>query len=108
IGHSNHEHLADECHPLTQAYYALEEAKTRPIPSTVKYTALMEASISRKHRLGVLLKMAIAEQRLHVEYQPIYDVVQNRVVKFEALARWTENGEVISPFEFIPIAEELG
>lgn len=108
IGHSNHEHLADECHPLTQAYYALDEAKTRPIPSTVKYTALMEASISRKHRLGVLLKMAIAEQRLHVEYQPIYDVVQNRVVKFEALARWTENGEVISPFEFIPIAEELG
>ncbi|UUM31741.1 putative bifunctional diguanylate cyclase/phosphodiesterase [Vibrio japonicus] len=108
IGHSNHEYSAAECHPLTQAYYALDKAKKRPVPSTIKYSALMEQSISRKHKLGVLLKMAIAEKRLHVEYQPIFDIQENRVVKFEALARWTENGEVISPFEFIPIAEELG
>lgn len=108
IGHSNPEYSAAQCHPLSQAYYALDKAKTRPAPSTVKYSSLMEERISRKHKLGVLLKMAIVEKRLHVEYQPIFDVQQSRVVKFEALARWTENGEVISPFEFIPIAEELG
>ncbi|NVJ56824.1 MAG: EAL domain-containing protein, partial [Vibrionaceae bacterium] len=68
----------------------------------------LEESISRKHRLSVLLKHAIAEKRIHVEYQPIYDLDNNRVVKYEALARWVEDGESISPFEFIPIAEELG
>lgn len=108
IGHSNPEQKTSNTHPLTQAYYALDEAKTKPVPSTVMYCYPLEESISRKHRLSVLLKHAIAEKRIHVEYQPIYDLDNNRVVKYEALARWVEDGESISPFEFIPIAEELG
>lgn len=108
IGHSNPEQQTSSTHPLTQAYYALDEAKTKPVPSTIMYCYPLEESISRKHRLSVLLKHAIAEKRIHVEYQPIYDLHNNKVVKYEALARWVEDGESISPFEFIPIAEELG
>lgn len=42
-------------------------------------------------------------------YQPIVDLTNNRIQKAEALIRWIhpEKG-VISPIEFIPIAEETG
>lgn len=55
-----------------------------------------------------MLKQALDEERLHVEYQPIYDLQTRTIVKFEALARWVEGNQNISPFEFIPVAEELG
>jgi len=95
-------------HPLTKAYYALEKAKSQLTPGTVKYSDYLEQCVERKHQLGVMLKKALDEERLHVEYQPIYDVHNRTIVKFEALARWVEDNQNISPFEFIPIAEELG
>ena len=41
-------------------------------------------------------------------YQPIVNQVQNEVIGFELLLRWQNNGEMISPGIFIPIAEEIG
>jgi sensor c-di-GMP phosphodiesterase-like protein len=32
----------------------------------------------------------------------------NRIIGFEALARWRGEGESLSPEEFIPLAEETG
>ncbi|OLQ85917.1 diguanylate cyclase [Vibrio panuliri] len=108
MGYAMPEDMANSTHLMAKAYYALDTAKSQPHPSTVRYSIFLEKNIGRKETLGIKLKQAIDEARLHVEYQPIYDLVQNKVVKFEALARWTESDEVISPFEFIPIAEEFG
>jgi EAL domain-containing protein (putative c-di-GMP-specific phosphodiesterase class I) len=42
-------------------------------------------------------------------HQPIIDIDLGDVVGFEALMRWTrEDGSIVSPAEFIPIAEETG
>ena len=55
------------------------------------------------------LRWADFERELSLVFQPIVDVVANRVTSFEALARWTSPtlGRV-SPADFIPLAERLG
>ncbi|WP_414754315.1 EAL domain-containing protein [Anabaena sp. CCY 9910] len=55
------------------------------------------------------LRWAIARQELYVVYQPIVSVATGKITGFEALVRWEhpERG-LISPVEFIPVAEETG
>ncbi|MDQ3632981.1 MAG: EAL domain-containing protein [Acidobacteriota bacterium] len=55
------------------------------------------------------LRRAVENGDLNVFYQPIYSLSEEKVVGFEALARWDHpvSGE-ISPDKFIPIAEEIG
>ncbi|WNO54325.1 EAL domain-containing protein [Stakelama saccharophila] len=55
------------------------------------------------------LRTALAQNQLHVAYQPVVSTKTTRIVGFEALVRWThpERG-AISPAEFIPIAEDCG
>lgn len=52
---------------------------------------------------------ALAEDRVEVFYQPIYSIKEERYVSCEALARIRRtDGSLVSPGEFIPIAEETG
>jgi len=53
------------------------------------------------------LRNAVENQSIKVNFQPIYSTHEEKVVGYEALARWhcAEFGEV-SPNEFIPIAEK--
>lgn len=52
---------------------------------------------------------AIAEDRVEVFYQPIYSLGEERYISCEALARIRRtDGSLLSPGEFIPIAEETG
>ena len=55
------------------------------------------------------LSGALDAEQLELHYQPIVDVCSRQVVGFEALLRWRhpERG-LISPLEFIPLAEETG
>ncbi|MEL7291066.1 MAG: EAL domain-containing protein [Pseudomonadota bacterium] len=97
-----------DTHPLNQAYYALIEAKNAPLTATIEYSVPLEHKIARRHDLSRKLKKAIDEKRIDVAYQTIYDLDTNSIVEMEALARWSEDNEVIPPFEFISIAEEFG
>ncbi|MBD2308123.1 EAL domain-containing protein [Chroococcidiopsis sp. FACHB-1243] len=55
------------------------------------------------------LRRAINNQELHLHYQPIVSLVNQKIVGFEALVRWQHPQRgAISPAEFIPIAEETG
>jgi diguanylate cyclase (GGDEF)-like protein len=55
------------------------------------------------------LERAVERGEIDVAYQPIVRLDSGEVVAFEALARWThpERG-VVSPMEFVPIAEDTG
>jgi EAL domain-containing protein (putative c-di-GMP-specific phosphodiesterase class I) len=48
-------------------------------------------------------------QQFQIHYQPIMEIASGRLIAFEALLRWQhpERG-LISPMEFIPLAEETG
>ncbi|MBT8143749.1 MAG: EAL domain-containing protein [Gammaproteobacteria bacterium] len=60
-------------------------------------------------RLDSMLHEALEQRQLHVEYQPILDVAESRVVGAEALLRWNHPEEgLISPAEFVPVAEKTG
>jgi EAL domain-containing protein (putative c-di-GMP-specific phosphodiesterase class I) len=55
------------------------------------------------------LRVALRENRLRLNYQPVVNIDTGRPVAFEALARWrhAERGDV-PPADFIPLAEEIG
>ena len=64
-----------------------------------------------RHRLGLAgeLREALAHGRIWVQYQPIVELTTGHCMGAEALARWTrDNGEIVPPDVFIPIAEKEG
>lgn len=55
------------------------------------------------------LQRALSRRQLCLHYQPIVDIKNNRCVGAEALLRWPGcDGPVMSPAEFIPLAENEG
>lgn len=70
--------------------------------------SLQEAAHSRL-RLINDLRAAIAAHQFSVCYQPIVDLVTGEIYKAEALIRWQHPDRgLVSPSEFIPLAEETG
>jgi diguanylate cyclase (GGDEF)-like protein len=69
----------------------------------------MRASAQARWQLENDLRQAIEKQELQLYYQPIVALGSNRLEGFEALLRWQHPCRgLISPTEFIPIAEETG
>lgn len=58
--------------------------------------------------LETALRRAIENGAMNLAYQPICDLGSGRIVSFEALARWTDEGVEHAPVDFIPVAEESG
>lgn len=72
-----------------------------------RVTLFKNSMLESMHMQG-RLKEAIEKEELVVYYQPIYDLALNRIVSAEALVRWIKDGEVITPYHFIPLAKEIG
>ena len=72
------------------------------------YDAGLANAVARRNFVENALREALAHDDLDLAYQPQIDMRTGETVGFEALARWTHEGEFISPGEFIPIAEETG
>jgi diguanylate cyclase (GGDEF)-like protein/PAS domain S-box-containing protein len=73
------------------------------------FAAQMNVAASRFFTLEQQLRAAIDAHQLRLHYQPLIDLEQHVVCGMEALLRWQdpERG-MISPAEFIPVAEEAG
>ncbi len=70
--------------------------------------ALQEAALNRV-RLANDLRAALQDEQFHLVYQPIVSLQDGSVHKAEALIRWDHPVRgMISPVEFIPIAEATG
>jgi EAL domain-containing protein (putative c-di-GMP-specific phosphodiesterase class I)/CheY-like chemotaxis protein len=61
-----------------------------------------------KFKLEPKLKQALNEKKLVMYYQPIVLGATGEIKTFEALIRWPTDNGMISPGEFIPLAEETG
>jgi len=69
----------------------------------------MDARVRARRILEMDLRQAISDGAFEVHYQPCVNLRDNKITGCEALLRWrhSERG-MISPAEFIPIAEETG
>lgn len=73
------------------------------------YDQHMNIEMQRKLALNGHLYQAVATNKIDIFYQPIIDIQSKKIIAAEALLRWTdERLGVISPAEFIPIAEKNG
>lgn len=69
-------------------------------------------SMNQKAKLRLVkesqLKQALINKEFVNFYQPIVDAKTSKVVGFELLLRWMSKDGMVSPMEFIPLAEEIG
>ncbi|WP_232476376.1 MULTISPECIES: bifunctional diguanylate cyclase/phosphodiesterase [unclassified Acidovorax] len=73
------------------------------------FTPEMQAHSSRALALGNALKQALPRGELHLVYQPQVSLHDGHIIGAEALLRWTHpQWGVVSPAEFIPLAEANG
>jgi diguanylate cyclase (GGDEF)-like protein len=94
---------------LRNAGMALRKAQSVGGDQTCAFTAEMRQSMHRKQILETELRKALALRQFSLVYQPQYQIKQRHLVGFEALLRWKHPDlGVVSPGEFIPLAEELG
>lgn len=69
----------------------------------------IEHALYARHMLERHMRAAVAEGDFEVHYQPKIDLASQQVVGVEALVRWRrQDGSLISPAQFIPLAEETG
>jgi diguanylate cyclase (GGDEF)-like protein len=110
IGLSIYPYDGEDTHTLLKnAGAALYRAKQEGGDCYQFYAADMNASTLRRLRLENNLRQASEREEFAVYYQPQVEVATGKLVGLEALVRWQhpEQG-LISPAEFIPLAEETG
>ena len=95
---------ADEV--LRNAQFALKNAKQNG--TTQVYEPTQAQEVRRRFSIETELRVAIEAGQLELAYQPLIELSTGHVAGFEALARWTLDGEPVTPSEFIPVAEESG
>ncbi|HEX5240941.1 MAG TPA: EAL domain-containing protein, partial [Candidatus Limnocylindrales bacterium] len=92
---------------LQEAEIALVEAKADPIRRLVLFDPLRSKHALERIDVETELRLALQRDELAVHYQPIIDLRTDRIVGFEALARWRHPTRgLVLPVDFIALAEE--
>ncbi|MGJ3647849.1 putative bifunctional diguanylate cyclase/phosphodiesterase [Sphingomonas sp. GlSt437] len=69
----------------------------------------LDAAARKRRQMELDLREALRLGQFRLNYQPIYDLKNNRIGGFEALLRWQHPVRgAIAPVDFIPVAEETG
>lgn len=94
---------------MRRADRALYRAKAEGVSTIRFFEPQMDANMERRMAMEKGLRAALAAKAIVPHYQPLVSLEDNRIIGFEALARWdsAEFGQV-APEVFIPIAEECG
>lgn len=94
---------------LRNADSALFKAKSAGRDGYALYTEELTAHAQQRVEIASELRRALAQQELRVHYQPVHDLTSSRLIGVEALVRWEHPVRgLISPAEFIPVAERTG
>jgi diguanylate cyclase (GGDEF)-like protein len=68
----------------------------------------MDASLQTRIALEKTLRDAVLHERFILHYQPLFEISGQRLIGFEALIRLpAEDGTLIPPLTFIPVAEDM-
>lgn len=102
-------HAADAAGLVLAADTAMYEAKRLGKNTFAVFRQDMHHDAAHRMRIESELREAVARNQLRLLYQPIVELATQRMVGVEALLRW-EHPQLgmVSPVEFIPIAETSG
>lgn len=88
---------------------AMYHAKDRGRAHHQYYTPALNAAVQRRMSIEAALRQALPREEFILHYQPQVEISSGRIVAVEALIRWMQPSRgLVSPLEFIPIAEETG
>jgi len=109
VGYSSYEYgISSIQKSYQQATIALSYARKDSSVRSIGYTDELDQIIRREEYLKELLKNAVKNRGFELYFQPQVNIIHNKVIGVEALARWKEdNIGHIGPYEFIPLVEEL-
>lgn len=94
---------------LKNADAAMYDAKQKGENNFKFFTPRLHKQISEKVTLESKLRKALENNQFKLVYQPQMDSYTNQIIGIESLIRWEHpDMGTISPFEFIPLAEETG
>jgi diguanylate cyclase (GGDEF)-like protein len=94
---------------LRNADIALYQAKSEGRGTWRWFEAKMEASAQARRALEFDLRNATESEAFELYYQPLFNLKTRRIEACEALLRWPHHERgMVSPAEFIPVAEEMG
>ena len=94
---------------LRHADTAMYRAKDAGRNCLAVYDESMHERVAHRLSVETALYRALDRRELRLFHQPILDLESGDVVGFEALMRWQQaDGTMVSPAEFIPIAEDTG
>lgn len=94
---------------LKSADLALYRAKADGRNCTRFFKPEMDAELRKRIQLEGLIRDALLNDGFELHYQPLYKMSDRSLIGFEALVRMhAEDGSLIPPMEFIPLAENLG
>ncbi len=94
---------------IQRADAAMYDAKAHDRNNARFYSRALSDEARARLEMEGSLRSALAQNQLEVFYQPKIDTVTHAVTGAEALLRWRlPDGTMISPADFIPVAEETG
>ncbi|MBT8767424.1 putative bifunctional diguanylate cyclase/phosphodiesterase [Metapseudomonas boanensis] len=95
---------------LQAADLALYRAKEAGKAQFARYSAELQETARQRLDLHNALAQALARKEFELHYQPICRIDGERpvVTAVEALLRWRQDGQPVSPLQFIPALEESG
>ncbi|WP_394235077.1 EAL domain-containing protein [Niallia oryzisoli] len=100
----------ESTHPLMKkTYFALQQSKGKGESNYQLFLTKKSERIYKQFILKNGLQEALERKEFFLVYQPKIETKTNKIIGAEALMRWNhpELG-VVSPYEFIPLAEEDG
>lgn len=93
---------------LKSADLALYKAKADGRNCVRYFLSEMDIELQARTKLERIIRDAVLHDRFELHYQPLFEMTERNLIGFEALIRLRmENGTLIPPLEFIPLAEEL-
>ena len=88
---------------------AMYRAKDAGRNCVALYHDTMQQRLTKRMQIETALHSALDNHEMRLFHQPIVDTTSGHVAGFEALIRWQRSdGTMMSPAEFIPVAEETG
>ncbi len=95
--------------PLKNADTAMYQAKSQGKNNFQFFTKEFDRKLNDKMILENELRKALEREEFTLFYQPQVDITTGKMIGIEALIRWQHpKMGMISPIEFIPLAEETG